>query len=113
MMPPFVQLILMLLYASIIWFLTIYRLFNTDELVLILLPVTLLTQLKDVCLKNYFINKAIAQNHYVKGRLTWDDYLRLHWSNLIFLPYCAFIALENWIIIVDAFFIWIAYLRLD
>jgi hypothetical protein len=90
-MPPLMQLSLFILYVSIIWFLTIYRLFDTRELVLFFIPVLILTQCKDVCLKQYFIRKAISQNPYAKNKLTWDDYWRLHWGNLIFLPYCAII----------------------
>jgi hypothetical protein len=119
MMPPLMQLILLLMYASVIWFLTIYRLFNTHELVYILLPILILTQCKDVCLKQYFIRKAISQNHYSKSRLNWEDYLRIHWGNFIFLPYITFIGLENaffneknmWFSLIDFVFIWRAYLR--
>ncbi len=90
-MPPLMQLALFILYVANIWFLTIYRLFDTSELVFFFIPVLILTQCKDVCLKQYFIRKAMAQNHYSKNKLTLDDYWRLHWGNIIFLPFCLLI----------------------
>jgi hypothetical protein len=90
-MPTFIQIVLLIFYVGITWFLTIYRLFDTNNLVKIFVPLIIATQVKDVCLKVYFIKKAINQEHYGKAGLAWLDHLTLHWSNLIFLPYCIFL----------------------
>ena len=66
---------------------------NWDEGAILLPFDELRSKCKDVCLKQYFIRKAISQNHYSKSRLNWEDYLRIHWGNFIFLPYITFIDL--------------------
>lgn len=95
-MPTFLQILLLLLYAGNTWFLTIYRLFEAENLIIIFAPLILATQIKDICLKMHFAKKAINQNHLlVSSTLSWKDYLRLHWMHLIYLPYFIFLLLED------------------
>lgn len=58
-MPTCTQIILLMFYVATIWFLTIYRLFNANNLINIFAPLIIITQIKDVLLKMYFIKKAI------------------------------------------------------
>lgn len=90
-MPTCTQIILLMLYVATIWFLTIYRLFNAADLVETFAPLIIITQITDVILKMYFIKKAIEEDHDIKARLVCFDYIKLHWSNILFLPYAILI----------------------
>ena len=92
-MPKCIQIVLLMFYVAIMWFLTLYRLFQASNLINIFVPLIIITQIKDVLLKMYFIKKAIEEDLDVKARLACFDYIKLHWSNIIFLPYAVFIIL--------------------
>jgi len=61
-MPAFLQFFLLLFYTLTVWFLSVYRIFNTVDLLNSFIPLVIFTQVEDAIVKNYFIQKAISRN---------------------------------------------------